>query len=1661
LGAHVGFFKIFGKKHTHTKPLSNRLSETGNVFMMLFGAVGMVGVIGASTMTVMKGPVKTMSQVTKRTVAENNMIAAGKLALIASAAATNSDCDTDLFLEPIEFGPAVPGFIGGGELPATIGVAQLDPWGNKYVYCAWDHGDTIDDSTCGGASQNRLQGVDAQTEYVLAVISAGPNGNFETRCNDYSGPNSVITKIGTPDDLVMGYTYSEASAMSGGLWNLADPDTAQIAKDISIKDGVGPTATETFGFDSGSGDLTIGNDLTLGTGGTGKLPFVNTDNLQSFNGAGGTINVDSALSSDSNITTSADITTTGSGALDVAGDANVGGNADVTGTLDVTGTSNLGVVNTSGAVDVGGSLDANATTVTSLDAGTGTIDGGTITGSALASTGTLSTQGNVTLGNDAADTVTISGPTTLNSSLGVTGTTNVGVLNSSSLMTLTNNVGVNPDIQFDAQGSIASESSFYLNIDSDNDSTTNSFSIRKDSDITSAGTEIFRVNEDGTVAVTGNLIMNTNSITGLALPLATNTDYAASVQYVNDRVSAGTGFSEDDPEVDTLTANKWCVANAGGTAIDCTADTPGETDPQVDALTAGKWCTTDGTKIDCTSDAPTGSDNLGNHTATTNLNLSNYKIVNLADPTNAQDAVTKSYVDALINGEPVCAGDGVNTWTENPAAEENTWESVAYGNSTYVAVASTGTNRVMTSSDGITWTAHAAAEDNNWQHVAYGNGMFVAIALNGTNRIMTSPDGATWTARAAPQQNAWRGLSFQNNQFIAMAYSGTNRMMTSPDGITWTLQNVSSSYEDIVYQDGQYVAVGSFGAIATSPDLATWTTRTAPQAGNWRSIAYGNGVYVATASSQVSYPAQMMTSTDGITWTHPTVPSGRQWRAITFANGTFVVTSGNMGESIITSTDGQTWAPQMSPNSGTYKGLVFGNDKFVAVSTNGINGGQRTMVSGEITCTTGSSGSGSGSGWEDVSLSGSDDFDIACSHRISITDSGSEEYLITPSWVTKDHLVWHPNGDSVLAIIPKTEKGFADIATEGTTYTVTNNNQDTVTKIEKNCSGGSGSGSSGSNSGSGSSLISGFPDGIVCEGTAGKTIMSLSWQNSGSGNVIYTLSGDFGEVVTTGGNIEDSPRMSFDSSGAQINLNAPSEGSTNWANWLTNCNGQSISDLEAAGQTFNYGGTSDGSSSSSTPSSDIAENLGLDGTVWPDYVRCTRSPDNLEQILQLSGLFTNGDVGYAAIISNGGTYYKTFSSSGAHVAQAGHTATCNETLAEFCADDRCIWESGEGSGSGSSGSGSGGGWTAVNSEVYNATITGNTASGSTGWIDLDLSSTVGSQETLVQLEVTTTANSTNSFAFRPKGANTLPIGTTSGSGVGAGSAGLQLAGSANRHGYVSVTTNADGIIEMSSFATQNLIVKLVGYIGGGSGSGGSGSGSGWETVTLADTNNFDTSCQYRANLDGSSGKIYMTWVTENYTLFDISSAAFKFGSISKIIFRLAVDDWHGDSLTYYRNTTNDNRLDIKFNADKTYNSAEYDNSSTSIPMVTNCNKPISQLYTDNQAFNFIGGGSGGGGGSADNLGNHTATQDLIMGGNKITLSNDTTVQPDIQFSQAGMLSAGDHFWINIDGDNDSNSNEFAVRKDSLINTGAVKLFSVNENGIVSISGITGAAAPTK
>ena len=229
----------------------NRSKISGNVFFALFGAVALVGVIGSATMSIMKGPVRSMQAVTKQTVAENAMVAAGRLSIMAAS----DDCDNDFTNEPVEW--LAPGSnphpAGGGLIPNGIGAAKQDPWGNMYGYCVWDHGSKINDAGCGGTAQRRLAGANAvgpdSTNTVIAIISSGPDRIFQTTCGAHP---AYVTKPAGSDDVVMEYTYGEALGL--GLWQPKGDDIAEIKRDLEVwkRDLVAGTEKMVFGVDSTS-----------------------------------------------------------------------------------------------------------------------------------------------------------------------------------------------------------------------------------------------------------------------------------------------------------------------------------------------------------------------------------------------------------------------------------------------------------------------------------------------------------------------------------------------------------------------------------------------------------------------------------------------------------------------------------------------------------------------------------------------------------------------------------------------------------------------------------------------------------------------------------------------------------------------------------------------------------------------------------------------------------------------------------------------------------------------------------------------------------------------------------------------------------------------------------------------------------------------------------------------------------------------------------------------------------------------------------------------------------------------------------------------------------------------------------------------------------------
>ena len=89
-------------------------------------------------------------------------------------------------------------------------------------------------------------------------------------------------------------------------------------------------------------------------------------------------------------------------------------------------------------------------------------------------------------------------------------------------------------------------------------------------------------------------------------------------------------------------------------------------------------------------------------------------------------------------------------------------------------------------------------------------------------------------------------------------------------------------------------------------DGITWTSRTSAADNDWRSVAYGNGLWVAVSQTGTN---RVMTSADGITWTSRTSAADNAWTSVTYGNGLFVAVSiSGDGNRVMTSGETSTTA---------------------------------------------------------------------------------------------------------------------------------------------------------------------------------------------------------------------------------------------------------------------------------------------------------------------------------------------------------------------------------------------------------------------------------------------------------------------------------------------------------------------------------------------------------------------------------------------------------------------------------------------------------------------------------------------------------------------------------------------------------------------------------
>ena len=290
-------------------------------------------------------------------------------------------------------------------------------------------------------------------------------------------------------------------------------------------------------------------------------------------------------------------------------------------------------------------------------------------------------------------------------------------------------------------------------------------------------------------------------------------------------------------------------------------------------------------------------------------------------------------------------------------------------------MASTGTNQITitwaavnnASTYNVYWSSTAGVTITNgnklanaaspYTHLGLNNGQtyyYIVTAINSKGESSPSAEvsatpalGFSWTTRIAGSgcacNGGLKGIVWSGNQFVAVGSYGV--VYTSPDGVQWTMQSTNEPtfhLNDVLWTGADYVAggivvVGSnqngfpiySPMFLISTDGVTWTRRTATWDG--QSIVTGDATTQVTsiAWSGTSFVAIMglgiYSSSDGVAWIYRgnAGPARAVW-----SNNQFLLASQQDG-TLKNSLDGVTWQTKLTLGS-TYdlNDIAYSGSKF-------------------------------------------------------------------------------------------------------------------------------------------------------------------------------------------------------------------------------------------------------------------------------------------------------------------------------------------------------------------------------------------------------------------------------------------------------------------------------------------------------------------------------------------------------------------------------------------------------------------------------------------------------------------------------------------------------------------------------------------------------------
>jgi hypothetical protein len=278
-----------------------------------------------------------------------------------------------------------------------------------------------------------------------------------------------------------------------------------------------------------------------------------------------------------------------------------------------------------------------------------------------------------------------------------------------------------------------------------------------------------------------------------------------------------------------------------------------------------------------------------------------------------------------------------------PLSSGNTWSSIAYGNSTFLALPASGSTGAQ-STNGSTWTSLVLPSSISiWTSIAYGNGYWIALGnTNPSRAAYSNSNGRGWRTTNMPANIAWTQICYGNGRFVAISNGNPNAAYTTNYGATWS-QNATGlptkGWVGLSYGLNLFLAVASDGTTAYSSDGNTWITGALPKASVTIStgitISGGAGGFSLATASAIQLVAGMIVTITGSNSGSGSISgytTGTTYLILS-TNGFTTFTLGNVNSSAITTNSGNLNGLTFAFGLASYSAVAYGDNRFLAVQT--------------------------------------------------------------------------------------------------------------------------------------------------------------------------------------------------------------------------------------------------------------------------------------------------------------------------------------------------------------------------------------------------------------------------------------------------------------------------------------------------------------------------------------------------------------------------------------------------------------------------------------------------------------------------------------------------------------------------------------------------------